>query len=299
MNQVYDCDYTHSQAEFEEMQALLVNSYATSTKPFNWRLAVLENWNHASRYLEPLEYFTSRVHLWRNDTGELVSFLIRDHDTTHLQVHPTYRFLEASMLDWAEHHWAGDKARIQTLAYDHDTERQTRLARRGYQDLGAVEDVRVYDLDRTYPEPVLPSGFCITTIKENGDHAGRIALENAIWQANLDEAWFRGKSSAPHYSFDWDLVIVSPESKQVAACLVWIDRANEMAEIDPLGTHPDYRGRGLARALVLDSFRRMRASGMRYAYIASESDNRIVRHLYESLQPIKTYQGHRWIKKLD
>jgi len=85
----------------------------------------------------------------------------------------------------------------------------------------------------------------------------------------------------------------------VAACLVWIDRANRMAEIDPLGTHPDYRGRGLAKALVLDSFRRMRASGMRLAYIASESDYHIARHLYESLQPIKTYQGHRWIKKLD
>ena len=85
----------------------------------------------------------------------------------------------------------------------------------------------------------------------------------------------------------------------MAACLVWIDRANLMAEIDSLGTHPNYRGRGLARALLLDSFRRMRASGMRYAYIASESGNRIVRHLYESLQPIETYQRHRWIKKLE
>jgi hypothetical protein len=32
MNQVYDCGYTHSEAEFEEMLELLVNSYATSTK---------------------------------------------------------------------------------------------------------------------------------------------------------------------------------------------------------------------------------------------------------------------------
>ena len=239
--------------------------------------------------------------IWHVFYNGLVSFLIRDYDTTHLQVHPVYRFLEASMLDWAEQHWAGDKARTlcETLAYDHDTERQTRLAQRGYQDLGAVEDVRIYDLDKPYPEPVLPSGFSIATLQENGDHAGRIALENAIWQAHLDEAWFRGKSSAPHYAVDWDLVIVSPEGKQVAACLVWIDRANQMAEIDPLGTHPDYRGRGLARALVLDSFRRMRACGMCHAIIASESDNRIVRHLYESLRPIETYQGHRWIKKLD
>jgi hypothetical protein len=111
-HQVTDCDYTHRQTEFEEMLELLVNSYATSTAPFNWRLAMLENWNHASRYLEPLEYFTRRVHLWRNDTGRLVSFLIRDHDTTHLQVHPAYRFLEAGMLEWAEQHWEIGRAHV-------------------------------------------------------------------------------------------------------------------------------------------------------------------------------------------
>lgn len=78
-----DVAYTHSEAEFEEMRALLVYSYTVSRKPFDWRLAALENWNHGSRYLEPLEYFTSRAHLWRNDTGELVSFLIRYYDMTY------------------------------------------------------------------------------------------------------------------------------------------------------------------------------------------------------------------------
>ena len=51
---IHDVDYTHSEAEFEEMRLLLVKSYAVSRKPFNWRLAMAENWNYASRYLEPL-----------------------------------------------------------------------------------------------------------------------------------------------------------------------------------------------------------------------------------------------------
>jgi ribosomal protein S18 acetylase RimI-like enzyme len=158
--------------------------------------------------------------------------------------------------------------------------------------------VRIYDLAKPYSEAALPPGFRITTLAENGNTAERIALENSIWGVKLDEVWFRGKSSAPSYSLDWDLLVVSPEGRQVAACLVWIDSRNHLAEIDPLGTHPDYRGRGLARALVLESFRRMRASGMRYAYIASEYYGNVVNHLYASLQPIETYQGHHWIKPL-
>ena len=296
---IQDYDYTHSQAEFDEMCELLVYSYTVSIKPFNWRLALIENWNYASRYLEPLEYFTSRVHLWRNGTGELVSFLIRYYDKTHLQVHPDYRRLEARMLDWAEGNWSGEEARISTSVYDHDTQRQRLLARRGYEDLGVGEHVRIYDLTGTYPEPLLPPGFRFATLAELGDYAGRVALENSIWGANLDEAWLEGKRSAPHYALDWDLVVVSPDGLQVAASLVWIDPRNESAEIDPLGTRPDYRRRGLARAILSESLRRMQASGLRYAYIAADAANHAVNHLYASFQPVETYDGHHWVKRLD
>jgi hypothetical protein len=51
----YDVDYIHSEAEFEEMRHLLAESYAVSRKPLNWRLAMAENGNYASRYLEPLD----------------------------------------------------------------------------------------------------------------------------------------------------------------------------------------------------------------------------------------------------
>jgi hypothetical protein len=73
---VYDVDYTHSDTEFKEIRELLIKSYLVSRKPLNWRLAMVENWNYASRYLEPIEYFTSRVHLWRNDVGKLVGVSI-------------------------------------------------------------------------------------------------------------------------------------------------------------------------------------------------------------------------------
>jgi ribosomal protein S18 acetylase RimI-like enzyme len=296
--QAQDYDYTHSEAELEEMEALLIDSYSASRRPFNWRPALLENWSYASRYLEPAEYFTSRARLWRNGTGRLVGFVIRYYGITYPQIHPAYRWVEASIFDWAERNWAGDQARVHTLAFDHDSERQELLGRRGYVEAGPAETIRIYDLAKEYPEVPLPLGFRVATLAENGDWVGRIVLENAIWNAALDRAWFAGKSSAPHYWFDWDLLLISPEGKQVAACLVWIDGKNRMAEIDPLGTHPHYRGRGLARALVTDSFRRMWASGVRYAYIAASWDNEAANHLYGSLRPLETYQAHRWTKHL-
>ena len=231
---VSEVNYTHSEIEFEEMRDLLVKSYLVSRKPLNWRLAIAENWNYASRYLEPIEYFTSRAHLWKNDVGELVSFLIRDNFLIYLQVDYRYRYLEVGMLDWAESKWAGDQAQINTMAYDWDIERQKLLIQRGYENQGAIEDVRIYDLKRSYPVVSLPSGFQITSLSEYGDSKARIDLENSIWGASLDEAWFKGKSSAPGYASKWDLIAVSPDGKLAAQSLVWLYSKNQTAEIDPV-----------------------------------------------------------------
>ena len=133
---------------------------------------------------------------------------------------------------------------------------------------------------------------------ELGNAKARIDLENSVWGAALDDAWFRGKSSAPSYSSDWDLVAISPDGKSVAASLVWLYPENQAAEIDPLGTHPEYRKRGLARALVLESFKRMHAHGIDYAYIASFAKDPIVSQFYSSLQPIEAYQGFHWAKQV-
>jgi mycothiol synthase len=290
-----DEPYSHTAAEIAEVQALLIKSYGVSLKPFNWRGAVFENWIYASRYLEPLEYFTKGVHLWRADAGELAAGVIRGTHFTNVQISYDYRFLENEIFRWAEENPLDQKPVI-AMVYDWDEDRQGLLKKRGYRDEGTIEDVRIFDLARGYPPVALPSGYRITSLAEYGNFTELIDLVNQVWGMSLNETWFRGKSSAPGYSLDRKLLVVSPEGRLAAYCLFWFYPDNKTAEIDPIGTHPDHRGRGLARALVLESFSLMRKYGMRFAYIASESEDPVVSHLYASLQPIVTYQGCKWIR---
>lgn len=294
---IQDYNYTHSEAEFEEMRGLVIESYQTDKTPLNWRLGLLENWKYASMYLQLKEYFTQRVHLWRQES-KLVGFCIRYYENTHLQIHPEFRRLEANMLVWAERNWGSENKSIRIAVFEHDWLRQELLERRGYRLIGQSSFVRLYDLTRDYPQASLPAGYQFMTMAEYGDITGRLVLENKIWnRIDLDEAWFRGKSSAPTYSPDWDLLVVDPEGQPAASSLIWVYASSESGEIEPLGTHPDHRGRGLARAMVLETFHRLRARGMRYAYIASDPDpNYAANHLYASLQPVETYHEQRWVK---
>jgi GNAT superfamily N-acetyltransferase len=168
---------------------------------------------------------------------------------------------------------------------------------RGYENRGVVEDVRIFDLSCAYPEAVLPPGFTITSLAEHGHYPDRIELENSIWSAALADAWFRGKCSGPSNSLEWDLIAISPKGRMAAQSLIWLYLRSKTAEIDPLGTRPEFRRRGLAEALVLESFTRMRNHGIHYAYIASEARDPVVGHLYTSLQPTETYQGYHWMKR--
>lgn len=290
-----DEPYSHTEAEIAEVQALLIKSYGVSLKPFNWRSAVFENWIYASRFLEPPEYFTKRVHLWRADAGELAAGVIRGTHFTNVQISYDYRFLENEIFRWAEENPLDQKPVI-TMVYDWDEERQALLTDRGYRNEGEIEDVRIYNLTQNYPQAALPPGYRITTLAEYGNYAELIDLVNHVWGVSLDEAWFCGKSSAPGYSLAHKLLVVSPEGQLAAYSLFWLYPANKTAEIDPIGTHPNHRKRGLARALVLESFKRMRENGMEYAYIASETDDPVVLHLYVSLQPVEGYQGCKWIR---
>jgi ribosomal protein S18 acetylase RimI-like enzyme len=292
-----DVPYSHTDIEIAEMQSLLTKSYNVSLRPFNWRSAVFENWIYASRYLEPIEYFTKRVRLWRTDTGELTACTIRGTNFTNVQVSYDYRFFEKEIFSWAEENTLERKP-VNTMVYDWDVERQALLAERGYRNEGAIEDVRIYDLTQNHPQAVLPPGYRITSLKDYGSSAALIDLVNSVWGVTLDEAWFCGKSSAPGYSLDRKLLVVSPEGQLAAYSLFWLYPANKTAEIDPIGTHPNHRNRGLARALVLESFRRMRESGMEYAYIASETQDPVVSHLYASLHPVEVYQGCKWTKEI-
>lgn len=297
MTIIHDEPYTHSEDEFREMRQLLVESWGILDKPLNWGLADLENWKYASAD-EPREHFTGRAHLWRDADGALVGYLIRYYDTVFPQIHPDHRDVEPAMIAWAEAHWSHHEGYTRVAAYGHDAYRQEILQARGYADQGATGNMWRYDLTRLYDVPI-PEGFHVEAVADRGDHAGRIDLERAVFDAPfLDEVWFYGKASSPIYSYDWDLVMVAPDGAYVAFALAWIDEANALAEIDPVGTHPDYRRRGLAKTLLAETFNRLRAQGVREAYIGSGVEPNPSNYLYGSLDPVQKYREHRWIKRV-
>nr|MDQ2999218.1 GNAT family N-acetyltransferase [Chloroflexota bacterium] len=51
----------------------------------------------------------------------------------------------------------------------------------------------------------------------------------------------------------------------------------------PVGTHPDFQGQGLGKAVMAEGLRRMQAAGMRRAVVGFDPNNAAALALYTSM----------------
>jgi ribosomal protein S18 acetylase RimI-like enzyme len=263
-------------------------------------------------YQHPLEAFDPRARLvlWEDDAGALAAFA--DLDVTAramtLQLHPALHAAPGAadaldtMIAWAERQtspppeggelpWMYPFLELEALA--DDALYAAALERRGY----AREDASLLVFHRPLADPVpaaaLPVGWAIRSMAELSapeDLAQRVELHREVWAPSRVtlEAYQRLRQ-AVGYRPDLDLVAVSPDGELGAYCICWADDANRSGEFEPVGARPAFRRLGLARAVLLEGCRRLRAGGAALAIVyTGAADNppkfnaEAARHLYLS-----------------
>lgn len=294
---IYDEPYVHSSAGLAELEAFLKRTARFGDMPANWLHGRLQNWAYAGKPTSV--FYGDNVRLWRHNSGTLVGFCISENgDELHLQVHPAQREIEADMLRWGLDVWGSGRAAVDVLCLSGDAHREALLLERGFVDQGESGRLRQYDLTRDAAAPALPHGFRFLSVAEGGNIPGRICTEALTFVGEvIDAASYAGKSSAPGYDPAWDLGVMAPSGEWVAFALAWPDHDNALAEIEPVGTHPDHRQRGFARALLAELFARLRAAGVQRAYIGSAAEPNYANRLYEALGPARVQVQHRWRKE--
>ncbi|MFE9663736.1 GNAT family N-acetyltransferase [Streptomyces sp. NPDC005955] len=141
---------------------------------------------------------------------------------------------------WAAHGYATDPASLG------DTASWTQLNER---DLTELE------------RPLLPDGFRFRTADEAGPEAAVRAHRDAWAPSTYTAEDYRGVRRTAGYRGDLHVLVEAPDGTMASSTIMWLDEANRTAEFEPVGTHPDYRRRGLGRAMLLHGMRLARAAG--------------------------------------
>lgn len=134
--------------------------------------------------------------------------------------------------------------------------------------------------------PRLPDGYRLTTMAEYDGFSSRAAAHRAAFDGSrlTDEVFAQVRASWP-YCADLDCVCLAPDGSVASYALGWLDGVNGLGELEPVGTLPEHRRLGLARATNLFALRRLREEGAGVALVGSRGDAAypLPSRLYESV----------------
>lgn len=167
---------------------------------------------------------------------------------------------------------------FESWAFGGDDELDGALGRHGYAAVRGDAEMLRPDLD-AIPELALPSGYTLRTPTEVElpavfdmmvvaflDHWGEYDVGDQRLDGWVDDPRFRR-----------DLVVVAWHGDQPVACVSNLLEPGPDGTVrgllDSVCTHPGHRRRGLARAAVLDSLRRLRDAGASSAYLGVDTEN--------------------------
>lgn len=193
---------------------------------------------------------------------------------------PTDEHLIAEALDWAEARAAG---RLRVRSLENDAPRAEALQARGYR-LTAPEGVRFRrDLDSEIEPPGLPRGMRLrdgvgidpearaASHRDAWNHLAHIGLADA--RSSFSAETYLRLAALPGYDPSLDILVEAPDGRLAAGSLCWADPGSGMGTFEPVGTHVDFRGLGLARAATLEGLRRLKARGLRHARVSTAHFN--------------------------
>ena len=191
-----------------------------------------------------------------------------------------------ALLDRAEAHAReSGHAAIEVSAWDHDREQLAHLALRGYEMSGMYGHELVCELVGTPPAPNLPAGFSMRWLEPKLDDA-YVALHRAAWStrapSDYDARMHESVTSMPDFQRELVPIIAAPDGTLAAYGIGWFDSRTQTVEIEPLGTHPEYRRLGLGRAIVEEVKGRSAARGARSVMVWGGHNNEVAMHMYES-----------------
>jgi ribosomal protein S18 acetylase RimI-like enzyme len=233
---------------------------------------------------------------------------IEKHEDTGIAVGVVHRErrgrgLGSTLVDRSEERLrALGAARIHNVTLAPDNAAPPLLESRGYREVRRFWDMTIELGDDPPRDPMLPEGFRIEPFSSDLARAFHGALEEAFaehWEyepQSFEKWWERQVAKPDHDPSLWFLV--RTDEDVVAATRNDPERSGG-GWIGAIGVRPAWRGRGLAKALLLHSFREFHRRGKRRVGLGVDSQNATgATRLYEGIGMVVDSEQVVWEKEV-
>lgn len=231
---------------------------------------------------EHLASATTRANtrLWFDDKEPIAWAFVDEFNNLIWELDKRYEDLTgAQVAEWGELCLRKRCPREKSIALDascreDDAERITFLKQFGFQQTESMTVRMMRDLSQPILGPNLPNGFSIRPLAGTGEADVVAAMHRAAFGTEYMTSQNRLLiMNTNGYDLSLDLVVIAPDGSMAANCICSVNEESKIGSTDPVGTHPDYRRLGLARALLLTGLQLLKERGMFSVQLGTSGEN--------------------------
>lgn len=290
--------------DFMAVRDMLVESFAESGDLGNW---LIDRWNFCRMVSHTMndtyDSWEQTVGIWEDADGVITGVVNSEGENRGEAFFQVRIPLAASTLEemfaFAEQTLPlqdKDQRVLRMRIPAGDTLREAIAYERGYTKLGGEDTLSVLALENLVRQP-LPEGFTVKAGIEVTPEAKALAHAKAFgyYSAVEDRTWplaFQRMKEAPDYRAEFDLSVVDAYGEVVSFCTLWYDPVNRHGILEPVGTIPEARLKGLSRAVIWEGLHRLAGYGAEKVYVGSTMA------FYKKLGFVPAFTSYVWEKHL-
>ncbi len=301
----------HWERDFESVRAFLAEIFSLRKAYTNWIPSQLENVKFGPGGTEYQDAEDEFLKIWEisNEAQQIQQRIIAVSYTKPpgkcwLSIDPNYMSVTGEIVSWMQNRvrelreYEGGEVRTSFVVDDDDAEFIRVLSDLGFQK-GEVEgDKQIRSPDSPIPSYSLPEGYTMRNAVIEKDFIEYREVQMAVFAhiVSMTKEQLMLYSKASFYREELDIVAVGPDGRFAAFCTARIDPFSKIAELEPVGTHPDHRHLGLAKAAICESLNRLRKYEPSAVVILGAAPTEGARRLYESVGFMNEGTRHYWVR---
>jgi GNAT superfamily N-acetyltransferase len=249
----------------------------------------------------PKPWVLPGLRLFFNPSGELYGFLTLKGSELDIQSHALHRAVETEMLAWTEAHLLSKNdppGELTAWCSTGDTSRMHLFERSGFVPGARSFVLRALELGNEIPLPGLPEGYRLCSMDRKTHLETRTSAHNTVFNKDLAPLAYRRMTRMPEYRPELDLLVLDPSGECAAFCLARYDGENRAGLIQWLGTHPQQRGKGFARAALAAALNQLGRLGAARALVNCDTEAPAPNRLYTKAGFAELERNQAWHKTL-
>ncbi|TFG29499.1 GNAT family N-acetyltransferase [Candidatus Thorarchaeota archaeon] len=296
----------HRHVDFDKVRKFLIDTYQITNTFHNWIPSMFENsWRGpcGPPYKDAEDEY---VKIWEEEkTGIVAVTISKPCGEFRIFIHPEFRNFEETLVEALETQFKemkknDTKTKMYFIVEAGDTLRERLLENCGYENKGVCEHNRILPHDYNVPQYTLPEDYTIRHVDIEKDFENYRAVQGSVFShcgefMTLEAA--KIYSEADFYHSERDIVVVAPDGSFAAFATGRMDPISKLAEVEPVGVHPNHRRKGLGKAIVLECIRRLQKHGAIAIVILGAASTEEATRLYDSLGFSRT-NVHVWVKEV-